>query len=78
MNPTESLSDWITPRTIAAKYLPTLSLSHIERMCRNGVWPSAHKPGGGLRAHWRILRSEVIAHKLGQRAQILAVAKDGQ
>jgi hypothetical protein len=52
--------DWITPET-ARKILP-LSKRRIEQMCKEGVFPSAHQPGSGRNAHWKILRSDVLAH----------------
>ncbi len=55
--------DWITPRVAAQKYL-MLKVRRIEQMCRERVFPSAHKPGKGPNAHWRILRSDVINHRM--------------
>lgn len=52
--------DWITPR-IAMKYLP-LGKRRIEQLCSMGIFPSAHKPGHGRNAHWKLLRSDVLAH----------------
>lgn len=41
-----------------------LSLRQVQHMCQNGVLKSAHKPGMGARAHYRIARAEVISRVL--------------
>lgn len=38
-------------------------MRQVQKMCLENVFPSAHKPGKGRKAHWRILRSEVLSHK---------------
>lgn len=48
-----------------------LSHKHVERMCRNLVFKTAHKPGMGRKAHWKILRAEVVAHKFDSHAQLI-------
>jgi len=37
---------------------------HVRRMCEAGAFPNAHKPGIGKQARWKILRIEVIQHKI--------------
>jgi hypothetical protein len=59
--------DYITPRIAAQKYLG-VSVRRVEQMCRDGVFQSAFKPGLGLQAHWRILRSDVIRHQFNGHA----------
>ena len=65
-----NLQNWITPRIAALKYL-TVTVSRIEQMCRENVFPSAHKPGSGKKAHWRILREDVLAHKFNNHKRHL-------
>jgi len=48
---------------IASRLLGGLTPRRIEQMCRLGVFRTAHKPGYGTQAHWRILRAEVVAHR---------------
>lgn len=55
--------DWITVRVAASPKYLGLSVRRVAEMCVANVFPSAHKPGHGRKSHWRILRSEVIAHK---------------
>ncbi len=59
---TKPLSDYITPR-IAARMLSGMSLRRVQQMCEERVFQTAHKPGSGVNAHWKILRSDVLAHK---------------
>jgi hypothetical protein len=47
---------------VAARILG-FSRRHIAWMCQNRHFKTAHKPGGGTSAHYRILRTEVIARK---------------
>lgn len=61
MSPTDA--EWITPRIAALKILHT-SERHVRRMCEAGVFPNAHKPGISKLGHWRILRIDVMQHKL--------------
>jgi hypothetical protein len=55
------MNDWISI-TIAARML-NLGNKRVRQMCCAGVFPTAHKPGSGRNAHWKLLRSEVSAHK---------------
>lgn len=55
--------DWITARTASSPKYLGLSMRQVQKMCLENVFPSAHKPGKGRKAHWRILRSEVLSHK---------------
>lgn len=72
MNPTESITDFISVSEIRERYLPEVSSRWITEMCKRGVFPSAKKPGYGTNAHWRVIRAEVINHVLQNRNQILA------
>ena len=63
--------DWITSRIAASKKYLNLSPRRIAQMCLANIFPSAHKPGAGPNAHWRILRSEVIAHKFNNHKRHL-------
>jgi hypothetical protein len=70
----------ITPENIASsdyieisvaikkKYLP-ISKRQLARMCEAGIFKSAFKPGtGGKTSRWKILRSEILAHRLNGHA----------
>lgn len=48
---------------IAARQLD-LSIRQVTRMFLKRLFPSAHKPGCGKNAHWKVLRTEIIKHKL--------------
>lgn len=72
-NPIESPTDFIPISVVKQKYLPELTERWITELCRRGTFPSAKKPGtGGRTSQWRVLRSEVVAHVLKGRTQILA------
>ena len=49
------------------KYLYPLGEQSIRSMCRDGVFKTAQKLGKGKKAHWFVLSSEVIAHKMNGR-----------
>lgn len=57
----ESINEKYVTTSIAAKLLG-LTRRHVDRMCSSGIFKSAHKPGYGTKAHWRILRAEISAH----------------
>ncbi len=59
---TPTLSEYVTPR-IAARLLTGLTERRVRQMCEERVFMTAHKPGSGKAAHWKVLRSEVLAHK---------------
>jgi hypothetical protein len=64
-------SEYIDISTAAdkKKYLP-LSRRQIARMCEQGVFKTAFKPGvGAANSKWVILRSEVLAHKYNNHSQ---------
>jgi hypothetical protein len=42
---------------------------HVRRMCAMRVFVTAWKPGVGKYAHWKILRAEIMAHKINKHAQ---------
>ena len=52
---------YITTHIAAEKYLG-LSVVQVSRMCKAGVFPSAHKPGMGVTSGWRMLKSDVARH----------------
>lgn len=64
-------SDYIPVSVIAShrKYLYPLGRRQVTRMCENGVFKTAYKPGHGRNAKWVVLASEVIAHKINNHAQ---------
>jgi hypothetical protein len=35
----------------------------VQKMCEGGVFRTAHKPGMGRNAHWKISSQEVNQHK---------------
>ena len=47
---------------VAAKHILGLSHEYVCKMCQMGVFKSAHKPGVGRKAHWRLSRKEVMDH----------------
>jgi len=47
---------------IAAKIL-NFKVRYIQKLCEDGVFTTAHKPGNGRKAHWRIARLEVLEKK---------------
>lgn len=48
-----------------------LSTHRVSEMCRLGVFSTAFKAGYGRKAEWRILRSEITAHKFnGHRVAV--------
>jgi len=49
--------------SVEAAIMLDLSAHRVAEMCRMGIFPSAFKPGHGRQAEWRILRSEITAHK---------------
>lgn len=50
--------------TEAAKILG-LSSRQVQKLCQDGNFNSAHKPGGTPKSTWRISRNEVLARKTG-------------
>lgn len=57
--------DYIKVHVAASKKYLDLSPRMVQLMCQRGVFKSAFK--GGMqtsRSKWKILRSEVIAHKI--------------
>jgi hypothetical protein len=62
-----------TNYTDCAKAASDLGLSthRVAEMCRIGVFATAFKAGFGRKAEWRILRSEITAHKInGHRVTV--------
>lgn len=56
--------DYITISVIIKKFLP-VSRRTLARMCEEGVFKTAFKPGnGGKTSQWKVLRAEVIQHKV--------------
>jgi hypothetical protein len=53
------------------RYLKPLSLRSVERMCRDGVFPSAQKLGHGPNAHWFISEVDIFKHKVKQHSSQL-------
>jgi hypothetical protein len=53
---------------IAAKMLG-FGMRYIQKLCEDGTFSTAHKPGKGKQARWRIARLEVIEkkHKIPDR-----------
>jgi len=53
---------------IKKKYLP-ISSRQVARMCESGIFKSAFKPGtGGKTSKWKVLRSEIIQHRINAHA----------
>jgi hypothetical protein len=48
--------------SIAARLLG-FSVRWVQALCDNGTFATAHKPGFGRKAHWRINRNEVLKRK---------------
>jgi len=48
--------------TIAARLLG-LSCRYVAYLCERGYFKTAHKPGFGRNAHWKINRFEIIKRK---------------
>jgi hypothetical protein len=48
--------------SIASKRL-CLGVRMVQKMCEGGVFRTAHKPGMGRNAHWKISSQEVNQHK---------------
>ena len=57
----EAKVTWVSTR-IAAKLLD-FTIRNVQTLCERRCFRTAHKPGFGLKAHWRIDRNEVIARK---------------
>ena len=53
-------SPYICVHVAARKYIYK-SVKTVARMCREGMFKSARKASPAPKAHWQILRSEVIA-----------------
>lgn len=60
---TATASDFITLAIVGQKYLP-LSRPTLVRMCEDGIFKTAWKPGRGKTSPWRVHRSEVIQHHI--------------
>jgi hypothetical protein len=45
------------------QYLYPLSLETVERMCRQGMFKTAFKPGGRKRSQWYIMAVEILEHR---------------
>lgn len=48
--------------SIAARLLG-LTSRRVCQMCESRVFKTAHKPGSGTHARWRILRAEISVHQ---------------
>lgn len=58
------MTDYIDTNTVCKKYLP-ISNRQFARMCNEGVFKTAYKPGTGSKtSKWVVARSEVIQHKI--------------
>jgi hypothetical protein len=55
-------SEWVSSRE-AAQVLG-LSVRTVERQCEQGLFKTAHKPGGTGKSRWRIERHEVESRKV--------------
>jgi len=51
-------NDWITT-SVAARFILGVSIRQVNRMCLEGVFKSAVKPGT---RNWKLKRSEVESH----------------
>ena len=62
-------SDYIDLHTASGKkYLP-IGKRQLARMCEEGKFKTAFKPGtGGKTSKWLILRSEVLQHRINGHA----------
>jgi len=49
--------------TAEAARLLGLSQRHIESQCNQGLFKTAHKPGGLPKSKWKISRQEVLARR---------------
>jgi hypothetical protein len=52
---------WISV-PLAARFYIFKHVETVRRMCISGTFKSARKVGTGQKAHWQILRREVIQH----------------
>jgi hypothetical protein len=62
-------SDYIDLHTAShKKYLP-IGVRQLARMCEEGMFKTAFKPGkGGKTSKWLVLRSEIIQHRINGHA----------
>lgn len=59
------MSDYIDLNIASSKkYLP-IGKRQLARMCEQGVFKTAFKPGkGGKGSKWMVLRAEIIEHRI--------------
>lgn len=50
------------------KYLHPLSERMVRRMCEEGVFNTAYKPGMGKRGRWLVSAAEIIQYKIKRHA----------
>lgn len=63
-------SEYIDIHTASQKQYLNISANAIARLCRDGYFKSAYKPGTqGKTSKWLVLRSEVIAHRINGHAR---------
>ena len=54
-------NEYVTTAWMARCY--GLTQARIRQMCMSGLFKTAHKPGSGAKASWRVLKAEAMAHQ---------------
>jgi len=64
-------SEYIDVATASKKQFLNLSTRHVTRLCAEGFFKTAFKPGTqGRTSKWLILRTEVITHRMNGHSQL--------
>lgn len=63
-------SDYVSVSVAARSrhLLYPLGMRQIQRMCSEGLFKTAWKPGGKKLSEWKIMRAEILQHRANNHA----------